>query len=329
MMYSVLAAIVLGLGLGQVLNLDVPERLAAAIFFALAGMSASKSIDANILIVAGLTKQFGVANLAASGIVCVGIVLAFLGGVLQLWLVLAFNAASLLVQMVLIVLPRRRLLRGIHEGEFKSEKFRSLLGRSVRAWRSQVLEASILRVDSMVFITQSSVQAVGYYSVVALIPQTAYQTFLTIIQYSYATAPAAKIRERTRVTWQICLVASVPMIVAGSMGAIVLVPVLFGEAFNPSLDLLLPACAMTVGLAVLAPVLQHFAVSPTGDSWFPWAIVVLIATCWWTGTQTDPSLAVTLMGIVFFLVGGLYVYWLAGPKIFQFSLSGWTSLYGR
>ena len=329
MMYSVMGAVVIGVGLGQVLSQDVPERFATVVFFALAGMSASKSIDANILIVAGLTKQFGMANLAASGLVCLGIVVAFLAGILQLWLVLAFNAGSLLVQMALIVLPRRRLLKGISEGEFKAERLKPLLGRAVRAWRSQVVEASLLRVDSLVFITQSSVQVVGYYSVVVLIPQTAYQTFLTIIQYSYATAPKEKIRERTRLTWQICLAGSLPLVVIGAIGAQILVPVLFGEAFSPSLELLLPACAMTVGLAAMAPVLQHFAVSPTGDNWFPWTMGLLIAVCWWVGTQTTASFAVTFMGTVFVVVGSVYVYWLAGPKILRFSLVSWVALFRR
>src|SRR6185437_12942724 len=48
MLYSVVAAVVIGVGLGQILNLDLPERMATAVFLALAGMSASKSIDANI-----------------------------------------------------------------------------------------------------------------------------------------------------------------------------------------------------------------------------------------------------------------------------------------
>ncbi len=329
MWYSVVAAVAVGVGLGQVLNLDLPERLATAAFLALAGMSASKSIDANILIVAGLTKHFGIANLAASGTVCLGIVFAYFAGALQLWLVLAFNAGSLLVQMALIVLPRRKLLKGIDEGVFKAEKLRSLLHRAWRAWRSQVVEASLLRVDSMMFITQATVQTVGYYSVVALIPQTAYQTFQTIIQYSYATAPKTRIRERTWLTWQICLLASVPIVAAGALGAVLLVPLLFGPAFRPSLELLLPACSVTVGLAALAPVLQHFAVSPTGDSWFPWTMIVLIAGCWWIGKQTNPSLAVTVLGGVFFLVGGLYVYWLAGPRILRISIGSWAVLYGR
>ncbi|MGO4651539.1 hypothetical protein AB4068_07570 [Arthrobacter sp. 2RAF22] len=329
MLYSVVAAVVIGVGLGQILNLDLPERMATAVFLALAGMSASKSIDANILIVAGLTKNFGIANLAASGAVCFGIVIAYFSGTLQLWLVLAFNAGSLLVQMTLIVLPRRRLLKGIDEGVFKPERLRSLLHRAWRAWRSQVVEASLLRVDSMMFITQATVQTVGYYSVVALIPQTAYQTFQTIIQYSYATAPKTGIRQRTWLTWQICMLASVPIVTAGALGAVVLVPLLFGPAFGPSLDLLLPACSVTIGLAALAPVLQHFAVSPTGDSWFPCTMIVLIATCWWLGKQTNPSLAVTVMGGVFVLVGGLYVYWLVGPRILRFSIGSWAILFGR
>ncbi|HKU25288.1 MAG TPA: hypothetical protein VJQ54_07425 [Candidatus Sulfotelmatobacter sp.] len=311
------------------MNLDLAERAATAAFLALAGMSASKSIDANILIVAGLTKHFGIANLAASGTVCVGIVLSYMAGHLQLWLVLAFNAGSLLVQMALIVLPRRRLLKGIDEGAFKAEKLRSLLHRAWRAWRSQIVEASLLRVDSMMFVTLSTVQVVGYYSVVALIPQTAYQTFQTIIQYSYATTPKTKLRQRTWLTWQICLLVSVPIVLVGGLGARILIPMLFGPAFSPSLELLVPACSVTVGLAALAPVLQHFAVSPTGDGWFPLTMIALIAMCWLLGRQTNPALAVTVMGGAFVFVGSLYVYWLGGRSIFRVSLNSWAVLYGR
>ncbi|MCA4133062.1 oligosaccharide flippase family protein [Arthrobacter sp. M4] len=329
LIYSSAVAAVLGVGLTSYLRLDPAEGIATVIFLSLAGMSASKSIDANILIVAGHTKQFGAANLTASLFLCVGIVAAFLGNVLQLSVVVGLNAGSLLLQMFLIVVPRRRLLRNTPESPFDAERVRVLVRRAWRAWRSQVLEAGLVRADSLIFITQATVQTVGYYSVVALIPQTAYQIYLTLIQTSYARSPKMKLRDRTWLSWQVSLCISVPLVASATVAAVLLIPILFGEAFRPALELLVPAASVTVGLAGMAPVLQHFAVSPTGDAWFPIVLMAIAVACAVVGLFTSAAIAVSFLGVAFTVVGAFYTFLLVGGKLFRFSPSSWRELYGR
>lgn len=325
---AVLASTVLGYLVTQSMSLEARETWAATILFAIAGMSASRSVDGNILIVAGRTRQFGLANLAASGTVALGIIVAFLTGTLTLWTVVAFNAGSLVVQMAFIIVPMRQLLRTITESDFRTESLRSLMGRAWRAWRSQILEAGIVRTDTLLFIAQSSVQTVGFYAVVSLIPQMGYQVVQTLIQSSYAKSPALRLRIRTKLLWQVTVCSGVLMAAGATIAAVPLVPLLFGPAFSPSLELLWTASVMTVGLAGLAPVLHHYATSPTRDSWFPILLVLIIGTGWWIGVQTATSTGVGAVGMLLLALSALYVYLLAGKRAFQFRWKAWRDLYG-
>lgn len=318
-----------GIIMGLALGLAWLETVATAIFFALAGMSASKSIDANILIVGGRTKHFGIANLTASGIICAGIVASFLLGWLNLSLVVALNAAALIVQMLYISVQRQRFLGLIAASELKKEPFRVLAKRAWRAWRSQLVEAALLRSDSLLFITQATVTVVGYYAVVALIPQMLYQVFLTLIQHSYASAPGLRIRQRTTVLWQFCTLVSLPLTVLGAGAAMLLVPLLFGPEFLPSLELLGPACCMAVCVAGLAPVLQHFAISPTGDAWFPLVCIAIATMGWVAGTNLGAAAGVIAMAAGFAAVSCAYVYLLSGMRAFSVSFGAFARLYGR
>jgi O-antigen/teichoic acid export membrane protein len=314
---SVIVAILVGFVLSSLMGLEPTEAMAATALFALAGMSASKSIDANVLIVAGLTRQFGIANMSASGTVCLGIVGAYLTGTLTLASALLCNAASLVAQMILITLPRRRLLRSVPQPLSKPEPFRSLMKRAWKAWRSQVLEAGLTRSDSLLFMTQSALQIVGYYAVVSLIPVMAYQVFQTLIQRSYGRNPTLRLKERTWRLWQQCVILSVPLTTVAAAAAVMLIPALFGEEFVPAIKLVVPACVMTLGLAGLAPVLQHYAVSPMRDVWFPISLVSIYGAGWLSGLALDPSSGVILIGILFAALSGVYIYLLAGPKAFR------------
>lgn len=305
------------------------ETVATVTYFALAGMSASKSIDANLLIVAGRTKHFGIANLAAAAAICTGITSAFLLGLLTLWVVIALNAAALLTQMLYIVIQRKRFLNSTKPSQFIEERFRSLWKRSWHAWRSQLVEAVLLRSDTGIFITQASVAAVGYYAVVALIPQMMYQVFLTLIQHSYATSPRLNIRKRTTMLWQLCVMISVPLSVGAGGVALVLIPVLFGQEFLPSLQLISPACFMALSLSGLAPVLQHFAISPTNDRWFPVACVVVVAGGWIIGGNHGSAAGVVALSAGFALVSGAYVYLISGLRAFKITPASFSILFGK
>lgn len=320
--FSVTAALVVGVGLGFGLGLRAEELIATAVLFTLAGMSASKSVDANILIVSGYTKQFGTANLAASATICLGIVGAFVAGVLTLWLVIGLNAASLVVQMILIVVPRAELLKRTQPERLAHERFGSLVRRAWGAWRAQVAEALVIRADSILIMAQASVQVVGLYAVTALIPQIAYQVFQTMIQHSYATAPLVRIRERTRILWQVCLAVSLPLSAAGGLAAFILVPILFGPSFIASLEWLIPACMVAIGLAGLAPILQHFAVSGR-DSWFPIALLLGAAASGLCGVVVNTATGLVILAVMFLVTGGVYVYLVAGPRMFCVS---WISI---
>ncbi|MCY1673812.1 hypothetical protein OVA06_03610 [Pseudarthrobacter sp. SL88] len=322
-------AAAVGLLTGLALGLAWTETVASAIYFALAGMSASKAIDANILIVAGRTKHFGIANLAAAGVICGGIVTAFLLGQLSLSIVIALNAAALVMQMLYISLQRRRLLRLVTATDFREEALRKLVRRAWRAWRSQLVEAALLRSDSLLFMTQAAVSVVGYYAVVALIPQMLYQVVLTLIQHSYASAPSLRIRQRTTALWQLCTLISLPMVLLGASAGFVLIPVLFGSEFSPSLELLAPACCMAVSLAGLAPVLQHNAISPTGDAWFPLICTVVFFAGWVIGVAQGTTVGVISMSAGFVLASSVYVYLLSGSRAFRVSRGTFSGLFGR
>lgn len=318
-----------GVLISRSLGLEVDEALAAAALFAFAGMSASRSIDGNILIVAGKTKQYGTANLSASAAVSLGIVVFFALGLLSLWNVIALNAASLVIQMLCISIPVRRLLCSIQETELRAEPFRKLLARAWRAWRSQILEAGVVRADTLLFIAQTNVLTVGLYAVVSLIPQMAYQVVQTLIQSSYATNPLLRVRTRTRVLWQVTVATGVLLAVLGATAAVPLVPLFFGPAFEPALGLLLPAGLVTVGLAGLAPALHHYATSATKDIWFPVALLLIAAACWSAGYLITPIWGVALIGPLFLVLSAVYVYLLAGPKAFVVQRADWLMLYGR
>lgn len=319
---SIAAALIIGVAVSMGLGLRAEELLATTILFTLAGMSASKSIDANILIVSGKTKQFGMANLAASATICIGIVIAFLSGVLSLWMVIALNALSLIAQMILIVVPSSKLLKNTPATVSRPEGIPALVRRAGRAWRSQIVEALAVRGDSILLMTQAGVHIVGLYAVVALIPQIAYQVFQTVIQHSYAAAPLLRLRERTRLLWQVCVLLSVPLVIMAALMALVFVPTLFGPSFVESLDWLMPACLVTIGLASLAPVLQHFAISDR-DSWFPFALIGCGGIAALCGVAVGSAFGLLILAIMFFTTGGLYVYFVAGPRLFSVS---WRSI---
>lgn len=326
---SATAAAVVGSFTALLLGLALRETFAAIFFFAIAGMSASKSIDANILIVAGRTRQFGTANLASAATICIGIVGAYYFGLLTLWFVIAVNAVSLVIQMSYVSYHRRIFLRGVAPTVFHKTTKRSLGGKAWRAWRSQLLEAALLRSDSALFIAQGTVALVGYYSVVALVPQVSYQLYQTAIQQSYAKSPTLRIRQRTTMLWQVCVLLSIPVAGMGALAGIVLIPIFFGPAFEPSVQLLLPACAMVISLGSLAPVLQHFAVSPTGDAWFPVVCFIVGAAAWFAGTQFGSATAVILLAGGFLLTAGWYVYFLSGNRMFCVSSEDLKGLFGR
>lgn len=328
-LFAVVLSTVAGVFIARTLSLAVDETLAATALFAFAGMSASRSIDGNILIVSGGTKQYGTANLAASASVSLGIVVFFLLGLLNLWNVIALNAASLVVQMLGISIPMRRLLSSTAESSFVPEPFARLLAKAWRAWRSQILEASVIRADTLLFVAQTNVQTVGLYAVVSLIPQMTYQVVQTLIQASYAASPAMRFRVRTRVLWQVTVVAGVILALLGSIAAIPLVPLLFGQAFAPAVGLLLPASLVTIGLAGLAPALHHYATSATQDSWFPVTLLFIASACWIAGDLLTPSWGVALAGALFLALSATYMYLLAGWKTFVVRREDWLRLYGR
>lgn len=322
-------AVAVGATVAIALSFGWLETAATLVYFALAGMSASKSIDANLLIVAGRTEHFGIANLSAAAIICAGITSAFVAGLLSLWIVIALNGAALVLQMTYIALQRKRFLAATKASMFKHESLRLLVRRAWRAWRAQLVDAALLRSDTALFITQASVTAVGYYAVVALLPQMLNQVFLTLIQHSYATSPQLNIRRRTTLLWQFCTLISVPLAVAGGGAAVVLIPVLFGSDFLPSVRLIGPACCMAICLGGLAPVLQHFAISPTGDQWFPVVCCVVAAAGWTLGTSYGPGWGVMVMSLGFVLVSTVYVYLISGRRAFRFSISSFNELYSR
>lgn len=328
-LFSASIAALVGGGIGYALGLSWWETLASIALLALAGMSASKSIDANILIVAGRTKQFGLANLLAAGTIGIGIVVAFTLGWLTLTLVITLNAVALVVQMSYIAIQRCLLLARLEAGQWKQESLKALIPKAWRAWRSQLVEATLLRSDSLLLISQASVTVVGLYAVVALIPQMCYQVFQTLIQHSYATSPRARIRQRTTLLWQFCVLCSLPLAVLGGAAGFLLIPVIFGPAFIPSLELLVPACAMAICLAGLAPVLQHFAISPTGDSWFPVVCLIIAVAAWFVGNRLGSASGILSMAAGFVLASGAYVYLLSGARMFCISSSAFARLFGR
>lgn len=320
---AVLGASAVGYVLSQSMALEAKEAIAAIGLFALAGMSASRSIDGNILIVAGRTNQYGAAGLAASITVCVGIVLAFMLGMLDLWVVIVLNATSLLVQMAMIVIAVRQVLTSVGESEFVAETLGPLMRRALRAWRSQVTEAALIRSDSLMFITQSTVQTVGLYAVVSLIPQIAYQVFQTLVQFSYAASPTLRIRHRTRLLWQATVGVGIVLSIVGGALAVPLVPIIFGSDFAPALQYLWPACLMTVGLAGMAPVLHHYAISRTSDRWFPMALLLSVIASWGLGSLTNTAGGVMLLAGLLMLLSIVYIYLVSGPRAFCVS---WTAL---
>lgn len=326
---AILGATAVGYVLSQSMALEAKEAIAVTGLFALAGMSASRSVDGNILIVAGRTNQYGAAGLAASITVCIGIIIAFLLGMLELWVVIALNATSLLVQMAMIVIPVRQVLASVGESEFIAEALGSLVRRALRAWRSQVTEAALIRSDSLMFITQSTIQTVGLYAVVSLIPQVAYQVFQTLVQFSYAASPALRIRQRTRLLWQATVGAGIVLSIVGGVLAVPLVPTIFGSDFTPSLEYLWPACLMTVGLAGMAPVLHHYAISRTSDRWFPVALLLFLIASWGFGSLTNTSAGVMLLAGLLMMLSIVYIYLVAGRRAFCVSWPALREMYKK
>jgi O-antigen/teichoic acid export membrane protein len=243
------------------LKLSVAESIATVVLFLFSGLSASRGVTANILISLGESSKFAFANLFMTLTVLTIILVGFVTGNLTLFVAIAANAAGFVVQSLMLgsgfrAVMSKPLSRSDPEndGSLAVPRLRALIPRAFRSWLSQISDLGASRSDVILLTSQAATTQLGLYSVVALIPQLTYTVYTTIIQQSYARNPRVPLARRTTILWMTCGFVGIGLAATSVPVAYVLIPVIFGPEYERARDYLLLAGAMTIGVALIAPV---------------------------------------------------------------------------
>lgn len=290
------------------------ESISVYVLFVLSVLAAARGIEANALITMGKPGQFGLANLIGALVTLASITIAFVLGTLSVATVLWTSVASMGTQVVLSVFLVHRSMRGHREllaqreRELRADpayRGRVLLARGSRAWGSQAGEAAVTRGDTISLSLIASASQVGYYSIVALIPQAAYAVYTTIVQASYSRDRGHEL-DQFRHVFQTCVAVSVAGVLVGGPAAWLLIPLVFGHDFTTSREYLPAGLVMTLALATIAPVIQRLS---AGRKPLLPLVGILIAGAGGTVAASfvvAPSLVIVVLGALLWLGGVMY-----------------------
>lgn len=327
---SVPVAIPAGILVSLGLNLHVGELLLTVVLFMSAAASASRSVGGNILISLGYQADYGTAHLLSSLFVLLGIVSAYLSGILDLGVALGVNVVALLVQNIIIAKNLRRRIGRVSIAPVKSvfRFVRQIAPRAARSWRGQLLEAFSARTDTVIIATHGTTVQVGYYSVVALIPQIASQIYSTLIQHSFSKNPSLDRRERSKLLWQVCNLLAVPLALISIPAGSLVIPWIFGEAYREAGEFLVSGAAMVLGLAGIVPTLQDAAHRRRGGNMMALGIGIVFGLASFAVILVPLNIAVAILGILLAVVSAGYVALTSGVSAFRVS-SDILRLFGR
>jgi len=330
-----LLAIPVSLGVGVtaalVLRFDFSATIATLVLMTLSAMASLRSVDANVLVAIDRPATVGAVNLSGAAITLIVVVAAFLMGTLNVTVAIYSNAAGIVVQVALLTFALRRLLapqldryrdRKLQMKSDPEYRGRRMFDRASRSWASQVIDALVLKTDTAVSLSGGSTRQVGLYSAAALIPQVAYAIVLTIIQRSYAKSPAVSPVDRLRLLQQTCTMLAVVLVIAGAPTAYFFLPWFLGQDFVSARAYIPAACAATLGLAVIAPVIQF--TSSGRQSLWPLTAISLSALVMGSalGTISNISLGIFAAGIVLAAGALAYSFALAGRSLLNVSFRG-------
>ena len=281
-------ALAVGVVLAGRLQLTGVEAASVLLLFTLSSLSASRGVTANVLIALGRNDLFGRANLAMTLAMVSVIVVSFLFSWLTLAVAVAATAVGFMVQLTILGVGFRLARRAQAARDAAAATppaaptrltFLGVLPRAFRSWLSQLSEIIVCRADVVLLSSQAATYQLGLYSVVALIPQISYQVYSTLIQQSYARSQTVSLSQRTTLLWVACAGAGLVLAGLALPAAYWLLPVIFGAPFTGARDYLLPAAALTIGLATLAPVMNDVALRRRPAPFFAsLALLIAVAT---------------------------------------------------
>lgn len=301
--------------LSLALQLSVIELVLVLVFYVIGAFSVVRSVEGNGLIALGRNHSLGVVNIAYSTTVATLIIVFFVVGILNVALTVVANALGLLVQIVLLTRFVRsatatsRVYEAMRAKDMATDPqwgIRSLLAKSGRSWRAQVLDAAAVRLDTVLVALFANVRQVGLYSVVALLPQIAYVSCLTIVQTSFARSPRLDRDLRVALLFQACLIASFGLTAIGLPVAYWGIPIFFGAEFTDARDYLLSGSVMAVGLAGMS--VAFFDAARRERSGIAVLLLVLLPLLAATPVSLlDPFSGVAALGFGFLLSSVVYV----------------------
>lgn len=295
------------------MQLSVGETIAVTVLFLFAALSSSRAVTANILVSLGQSNRFALANLAMTLTVLLVIVVAFLLHHLTLAVALSANAAGFVVQSLLLARGFRVAVRNLTTASRHGDGFegrltlRVVIPRAFRSWSSQLSELGASRADVIVMTSQAASSQLGLYSVVALIPQMTYTVYSTVIQQSYARNPSAPLRHRTTVLWLTCFLVGLAISVAAFPIAYFLIPIVFGDNFSGARTYLPLALAVTVSLALVAPVTADSALRRRPAPMLLLSVLVIVLVGCLVGVSLGAFVALPVLAILLTIMSTVYI----------------------
>ena len=281
----VLPALVLTWGLGRALNLAGTTLIIAGAYLVVAGCSASRTALSATVVGAGWLRLYGLGSLFQTSLTVALIILLFIVGQLSVSSTLVVLVVGILAQMIwnLVALlwhdVGRRTLSTRSGG-------RPSILRAASILSSQIADVAIARSDLILVSLAATSSGIGFYSVVALIPQVGYQVANTLMQQSFASLTPEKGTSRLPLTWGAVQIWALTYALLSFPVAWFTIPIVFGDSFAPSRAFLGAACVFAFGASLLVPVIQNRAV--TGSTWslqikVATAFCVMAASSRWLG----------------------------------------------
>jgi O-antigen/teichoic acid export membrane protein len=282
-LFGYLLAVVFGMGQSQ--------AAAAAAFMGGASWAAARAVDANVLVVSSRFKALSASNLVYSLGIVGSVIGLFVAGELTLVTLLLTNAFWLVVQTWHLSRLVREALP--HTSDAIPIRRHSRDGQR-RAWGAQVLDVATARGDTLMMAPLAGVHAIGLYSIVAIIPQLIWGMCATVVQRTLGDSSIPRGQLPMRISRR-CVALALPLLALGLPVAYILIPIVFGAQYADARGYLVPAGAVSVGLAAFAGVSQFVATTRISATMVALG-ALFVGTASAISTAVDPRLGLSVFG---------------------------------
>jgi O-antigen/teichoic acid export membrane protein len=320
-------AVTAGFAIAGSFHLSRSQEVAVLGFYAIAAVATRRAVDSGVLVSVGTPHLNSVANLCYGAAVALSVFVLFFLGRLDVTTLVLSNALGFLIQTAVLsylvhrhIAGRRVELRARLAAMRVDPAYRwTTAGRRGLGYcRAQFLDGLTNRADVLLATFAGGTAVAGLYSVTALLPQIAYTFYVTVVQTTFSRHPRMEANERLGLIFRASSLAACVLSVVGCAAAYPLIPWVFGQEFAAARNYLVPAVCMTVGLAGLSAVLQDLGRRPS-TRWL--AIVVLLpALTAALLVAWSAAVAVSALGMTFFVVCACYVWSMCGHRGFAYSL---------